>query len=80
MKRTIAALGGICLGALLYAGIKLFVQRQNAAPVAVIGGADGPTAIFVTSRFDSGVFIAMIVAVIIAAAVSFLVHKRRKQK
>ena len=45
--------------------------------VAVIGGADGPTAIFVASSFDWILF--AVAGVLLIAAVLFIVLKRRKR-
>lgn len=53
--------------------IKYFVIKD----VAVIGGADGPTAIFVTSSFDWVLFAAA--GVLVVGAVLFIVIKKRKK-
>ena len=41
MKRMIAVL--LCLSCLLFAGC-----RRNASSIGIIGGADGPTSVFIT--------------------------------
>ena len=80
MKRIFAALAGIYLGTLLYAGIKLFVSRRNGVAAGVIGGADGPTSIMVSRSFDVGFFIAQVAVVLAVAGVFYLVRRRRNRK
>lgn len=80
MKRVFAALAGIYLGTLLYAGIKLFADRRNGLSAGVIGGADGPTSILVFRSFDVGFFIAQVAVVLAVAVVFYLVNRHRNRK
>lgn len=54
---------------------------MDASTVGIIGGADGPTAIFITGKFSSWevLLLAAVFAAVIAGVV-FLVKKHRKKK
>ena len=47
------------------------------ADIGIIGGADGPTAIFVTSSFGTGWLLFGLIA--LAAAAAYLILRRRKK-
>lgn len=54
--------------------------RMNDSSIAIIGGADGPTAIFVAEPDPTFLFIALGVAIISLAVISIVIIKRRKKK
>lgn len=65
----------------LIAGIKLLPLQWdigNAASVGIIGGADGPTAVFLTTRF--GFLTETTVAAVVFAVSLFFYIRLRKQK
>ena len=53
---------------------------MNDSSIAIIGGADGPTAIFVAEPNPAFLFVALGVAIISLAIVSIVIIKRRKKK
>ena len=51
------------------------------ASAAIIGGADGPTAIFVTSRISTlSLLLTAVAVLLVAGAVVFAVHRHNKNK
>ena len=48
--------------------------------IAVIGGADGPTAVYVTDNFNVGLFLAKALGVILALIVALVVIKKLVKK
>lgn len=84
MKKKIG-IGAAVIGVLLIVtGIILKIKEISSTAVvdnnsvAVIGGADGPTAVFIAGKFDGG-FITAVVAgiIIISIAVLVLIKKKR---
>mgnify|MGYP003289819170 CR=1 FL=1 len=53
---------------------------MNDSSIAIIGGADGPTAIFVADPNPAFLYIALGVAIISLVTVSIIFIKRRKKK
>ena len=52
---------------------------KEAASIGIIGGADGPTAIFVSGSPVGMVVILMVVAVVVGSAVALYLHNKNKQ-
>ncbi len=52
---------------------------KNALAIGVIGGADGPTAIFITSK-TTPILIIAAVALVAIAVVTFIIIKSKKNK
>lgn len=50
------------------------------ASIGIIGGADGPTAIYLTASNMAGFGIYMLAVLAIAAVTTFLIHKRNSSK
>ena len=76
------AAGAVLLGVLLPSvGLSLLVENSVSASVGIIGGADGPTAIFVTGAPPSWGTIALIGAVCLAAIIVgiMLLHRARRK-
>ena len=77
MRKILGMIGGVIGMLLVIWGIAMRT-KENAA-VAIIGGADGPTSIFVAAKLDES-FICLILAVgvvLIVAAVIMVLKKRR---
>lgn len=77
MKLALTALlAGLCLGGCVFLG------TQEAGAVGVIGGADGPTAIYTATQLAPSVLAIAIPLVIIVAAVvvGVVLYIRRKKK
>lgn len=79
MKKIIACITGV-LGVLCIVAGFLF-QQKKAVSVSIIGGADGPTSIFLAGKTGNiNSLIPIIIGVILfAAAVLLLIVKRRKK-
>lgn len=77
MRKILGMIGGVIGMLLVIWGIAMRT-KENAA-VSIIGGADGPTSIFVAAKLDES-FICLILAVgviLIVAAVIMVLKKRR---
>ena len=51
--------------------------ESNAASIGIIGGADGPTAIFLTGNAQSLVLGALAALMLVAAGIAIAVRKRK---
>ena len=81
---ALAAFSGLCLA---YGGLRslflvLFNKVNNASTIGIIGGADGPTAIFVTSKVrESGLPPeAIYVLLLIMGIIGFLALRKIEKK
>ena len=54
--------------------------NNNAASIGIIGGADGPTAIFVTSSTNQLNLYSFIGVIVIAIWVVFIYYRNKKKK
>lgn len=88
MKLKRSAIILLILGAIIFlAGIlvpiismKIYTAQHGA--IGIIGGADGPTAIYLTSRLFSGmplIFILLGLGLIVSAIVCLLIFKYKKK-
>ena len=78
MKKRLGIIAGILGIVLAVIGIVL-KQKENTA-VSVIGGADGPTSIFIAGKLNVDNFIFMIVVGIILLIVGFGGHHEKRYK
>ncbi len=77
MKKILAAIAGIAGVCFVYLGISMKINEQNS--VAIIGGADGPTAVFVAGKIGDGTMIAIAaIGVILVLGAVWLFKKRIK--
>lgn len=78
MKKAFGMTAGISGIVLAIIGIKLKVGEDGTA-VSVIGGADGPTSIFLAGKLDGGFTAGLVIAgiALLAAAVAALIRRRR---
>ena len=78
MKRLILILFSI-LGAVLV-GAGLYLKSKGSAAIAVIGGADGPTSVFIAGKlsdnFSQGILIVGAALLCIAALIGFILKKK----
>ena len=77
MKKRMGLAAGILCAIVLYFGIDAKMQEQHS--IGIIGGADGPTAIFVAGKIGA-VDIIFAVAVIMALIAGIVWMIRRKKK
>ena len=76
MKKWIYMIVGLISAQVLYLGITAKQNEQKA--IAIIGGADGPTSIFIAGKVGYGsILTAIIVGVIIIAGI-IVILKRKK--
>ena len=76
MKKWIYMIVGLISALVLYLGITAKLNEQKA--IAIIGGADGPTSIFIAGKVGYGsILTAIIVGVIIIAGI-IVILKRKK--
>lgn len=54
------------------------IKLKAASSVAIIGGADGPTSIFIAGKVGSPLYAAIVVGVILLIAGLLLLLKKRK--
>ena len=79
---ALAVVAGLCLA---YRGLPglllmLFNKVNNAASIGIIGGADGPTAIFVTTSGSAPTTITMYIFLLAAGVLGFLILRKLKRK
>lgn len=76
MKKIIAGIA-IMIGALMVA-IGSVVKWKEGAAISIIGGADGPTTIFLSGRVGNDISVPMIIIglIICAAGVGLCIHKK----
>ena len=76
MKKWICLIVGSISGLILYFGIIVKLNEQKA--IAIIGGADGPTSIFIAGKVGYGSILTVIVIGVIIIAGIIVMIKRRK--
>jgi len=54
-------------------------MKTLSSDIGIIGGADGPTAIFVSTSDDFWLYVGIATAVIVAVITTVLIIKRRKK-
>ncbi len=75
IKKILAVIAGILGACFVYLGISMKIKEQES--IAIIGGADGPTAIFVAGKVGDGTMIAIaVVGVILILGAIWLFRKR----
>ncbi|MEE1086479.1 MAG: sodium ion-translocating decarboxylase subunit beta [Schaedlerella sp.] len=78
MKKWIISLVGILGCIFVIFGIE--IKRKESASVAIIGGADGPTSVFVAGKVGDSVSVVIIAMGIILIAGGLYVYKRWRRK
>lgn len=77
MKKIIGLLSGLIGIFLIAAGIVLKVKRNM--EISIIGGADGPTSVFVAGQVGSEFFVGLIVVgVVLFAVAGFIIYYNTK--
>lgn len=81
MKRNykIAACVMAVLSILSMAVEGMLSRNGEAMAVGIIGGADGPTSIFITGKIVSGEFFTAAAVIFLAAAAALLILSKRKK-
>lgn len=76
MKKWICMIVGLVSALILYFGIAAKLNEQKS--IAVIGGADGPTSIFIAGKVGEGSILTVIIVGVIMIAGIVIMIKRRK--
>lgn len=77
MKKIIAIIIAV-LGAIL-AGFGIIAKMKGAAAIGIIGGADGPTAIFVAGNVGDGFGLGVILVSAILVVAGILIYRKIKK-
>ena len=77
MKKVIGII--IAIIGVIIAGFGISMKQKEAMAISIIGGADGPTSIFLAGKLGTSSFVGiMVVAVILLAIGVILVIKKKK--
>ena len=77
MKKWIAVI--VAAIGIILAGFGISVKIKGAASVGIIGGADGPTAIFVAGKVGDGFSLGIILLGILLILLGILVYRKMKK-
>lgn len=77
MKKTIAVILGVM--GLLLAGFSAILKWKKQMSVSIIGGADGPTSIFLAGKIGNDFSVAGIVVGILLLVIAGLLMLRKKK-
>lgn len=78
MKKVLAVIAGM-LGVLLVS-IGIITKAKKAISVSIIGGADGPTSIFLAGKVGNDFSMGLIVigVILVVITIIFILRKRKK--
>ena len=77
MKKWIAVI--VAVIGIILAGFGISAKIKGASSVGIIGGADGPTAIFVAGKVGDGFSLGIILLGIILVIVGVLIYRKTKK-
>lgn len=78
MKKWLAVI--VAAIGIIIAGFGIGAKIKGAASIGIIGGADGPTAIFVAGKVGDGFSLGIIVLGIVLVVVGVLIYRKMKNK
>lgn len=58
MKRWLVGIGG--MAGMLFLALLVMIRRKGAMAVSIIGGADGPTSVFLAGKVGNQAFLALL--------------------
>lgn len=77
MKKTIAIILGVM--GLVLAGFSAVLKRKKQMSVSIIGGADGPTSIFLAGKIGNDFSVAgIVVGILLLVIAGFLTLRKKK--
>lgn len=77
MKKWFGLIAGIICGIILYLIVGEKMKEQYA--VSIIGGADGPTSIFIAGKIGSGdIFFALAAVAIVIVTIVWFIRRKKK--
>lgn len=74
-KYLIGIIGGIAVILLI---LGTMVKTKSASAISIIGGADGPTSIFLAGKINSGFESAALIIGIIMAVIAIILYRKHK--
>lgn len=77
MKKTLAII--IAVIGILLAAIVIHWKSKAAVAVSIIGGADGPTSIFLAGKIGDGMILGTILIGIVLLVVGVMIYKKIKR-
>lgn len=77
MMKLISVIAG--MAGLVVVCLGVFLKVRGMGAISVIGGADGPTSIFIAGRVGSGLSVDMIVVGIIMIAAGIFIYKWKRK-
>ena len=78
MKKALAII--IAAIGILVATIGIHWKSKAAVAVSIIGGADGPTAVFIAGKVGDGIIFGVIVVGIILVGIGMIVYRKISKK
>lgn len=80
-KFIICVLGILSGAGIILSALGLYFKEKEAAAISIIGGADGPTSIFIAGKInDMPVYVGTAVILLITAAYLIFRKKRKGEK
>lgn len=77
MKKTLAII--IAVIGILLAAIGIHWKSKAAVAISIIGGADGPTSIFLAGKIGDGMILGTILIGIVLLVVGVMIYKKIKR-
>ena len=78
MKKAITII--IAVLGILLAVIGIHWKTKAAVAISIIGGADGPTSVFIAGKVGDGLILGTIIVGIIFAGIGFLIYRKISKK
>ncbi len=78
MKKAITII--IAVLGILLAVIGIHWKTKAAVAISIIGGADGPTSVFIAGKVGDGLILGTIIVGIILAGIGFLIYRKISKK
>lgn len=78
MKKAITII--IAVLGIILAAIGIHWKTKAAVAISIIGGADGPTSVFIAGKVGDGLILGIIIVGIILAGIGFLVYRKISKK
>ena len=78
MKKILAI--GIAVLGILAVAIGIHWKTKNAVAISIIGGADGPTSVFLAGKVGDGMIFGAILLGIILTSIGFMVYRKISKK
>ena len=75
--KKIVGIAGCIIGALLVIWGSVMKAKENTA-VSIIGGADGPTSVFIAGKMNSNLSVFLILIGMVLFAIALIVYLKRK--